>query len=44
MEARGHQGIAEDLRAGTTSCLKCHAVAHDFDSVEAGRLWQAEVK
>jgi cytochrome c-type protein NapC len=44
LEARGHQEILPELRAGTTSCLKCHAVAHDFESVEAGRLWQAEAR
>jgi len=42
LEARGHQAILAELSAGTTSCLKCHGPAHDFDSVEAGRLWQAE--
>jgi cytochrome c-type protein NapC len=44
LEARVHQSILAELRAGTTSCLKCHGVAHDFESVQAGRLWQAEAQ
>ncbi len=44
LEASGHQNIAAELRAGTLSCLKCHQVAHDFESVQAGHLWQAEAR
>ena len=42
LEARGHQSILAALGAGTTSCLQCHQVAHDFEAVQAGRLWEAE--
>lgn len=42
LESRGHQGMAAELREGTTSCLKCHRVAHDFESVGANHLWEAE--
>jgi cytochrome c-type protein NapC len=41
LESRAHQSVLAELRAGTTSCLNCHQIAHDFESVEAGRLWQA---
>jgi cytochrome c-type protein NapC len=44
LESRGHEGILAELRADTTSCLKCHQVAHDFESVQAGRLWDAEAR
>jgi cytochrome c-type protein NapC len=42
LEGRGHGPILAELRAGTTSCLTCHRVAHDFESVHAGHLWEAE--
>jgi cytochrome c-type protein NapC len=44
LEASGHRPILPELRAGTTSCLTCHRVTHDFDSVRAGRLWDAELR
>jgi cytochrome c-type protein NapC len=42
LEASGHRVILAELEAGTTSCLTCHRIAHDFESVEAGRFWDAE--
>jgi cytochrome c-type protein NapC len=42
LEASAHRPILPELEAGTTSCLTCHRVAHDFESVQAGRLWDAE--
>jgi cytochrome c-type protein NapC len=42
LEGRAHRPILAELRAGTTSCLTCHRVAHDFESVHAGHLWEAE--
>ena len=44
LEARGHQAYWRSCGAGTTSCLTCHRVAHDFESVAAGRLWEAEIR
>ena len=42
LESPGHQGQLAELQAGSTSCLECHRIAHDFDAVQAGHLWQAE--
>jgi cytochrome c-type protein NapC len=44
LESRGHPSVLAELRAGSTSCSSCHRIAHDFESVQAGRLWQAGPK
>lgn len=41
VEAPPHQAVLADVQSGRRSCLSCHAIAHDFAAVDAGRLWQA---
>lgn len=42
LEKPVHTPLLADLQAGRQSCLSCHKVAHDHESVAAGKLWQAE--
>lgn len=41
-EAPAHQAVKPQIGSGEMSCLKCHAVAHDFTAVHEGRFWQAQ--
>ena len=41
LEVPLHQRHAAELAQGERSCLSCHDVGHDLDSVRAGRFWQA---
>ena len=43
-EAVAHRPILSELSSGSRSCLSCHVVAHDRDSVAAQRFWQAGVR
>ncbi len=42
LEAPAHQTVMKDLNAGTQSCLTCHNVVHDMQSVDAHKLWNVE--
>ncbi|MEO0592820.1 MAG: NapC/NirT family cytochrome c [Myxococcota bacterium] len=41
LESEGHDGEIAALTSGETSCLECHEVAHDTESVDARNFWQA---
>jgi cytochrome c-type protein NapC len=43
-EAVAHRPVLSELHGGSRSCLTCHAIAHDRDSVAAQRFWQAGVQ
>ena len=42
LEQPAHQAVTAQIASGQLSCLKCHAVAHDFGAVHDGRFWQAQ--
>ncbi|MEM6729945.1 MAG: NapC/NirT family cytochrome c [Myxococcota bacterium] len=42
LESEGHEDELAGLAAGSTSCLDCHDIAHDRESVETNSYWQAE--
>lgn len=42
LEAAGHQGHFEELRADEVSCLKCHDAGHAHERVQEGVFWIPE--
>ncbi|MEO1171278.1 MAG: NapC/NirT family cytochrome c [Myxococcota bacterium] len=42
LESEGHEDELSALASSSTSCLECHEVAHDRESVDANSYWQAE--
>jgi len=42
VEAPPHRAILGSLYDGTTSCFRCHNVAHDLKAIDEHRLWQAK--
>jgi cytochrome c-type protein NapC len=42
LESPAHQPVKAAITSGQTSCLKCHAVAHDMKAVQEHRFWQAQ--
>ncbi len=42
LESAAHRPVLAELSYGERSCLSCHRIGHDFASLEAGHLWQAE--